>query len=94
MAQEKDHICAGVNCIFCKIAAEDQVGDYASGLAIVNEQALSRVKALESTHILNQFERTFAPRKRRVLQWHDSDIKMCKEIEFFRQVPLQVADAR
>jgi diguanylate cyclase (GGDEF)-like protein len=56
MAQEKDHICAGVNCIFCKIAAEDQVGDYASGLAIVNEQALSRVKALESTHILNQFE--------------------------------------
>ncbi len=56
MAEEKDHICAGVNCIFCQIATASQISTYASGLAMVNEQALSRAKALESPGLIGQVE--------------------------------------
>jgi len=53
MAEEKDHICSGVNCIFCQIAANDEVSIYASGLAIVTGQNLVPV---DSPGVTTHFE--------------------------------------
>ncbi len=56
MLDEKDHNCTGVNCIYCQIATDEHLVSTASSLAIVNEQALSRVKSLEPANPFVQFE--------------------------------------
>jgi diguanylate cyclase (GGDEF)-like protein len=67
MPDGKDHSCTGANCIYCQIASEERLTGV-SDLSIVNEQALARVKALDSGHPFSQYE-TISPKGTQLEQW-------------------------
>jgi len=98
MPDDKDHICTGANCIYCQIAADETLADHASSLAIVNEQALSRVKSLEPNTSFIQHE-TPSLKNGKLEQWEklaffDSLTGLYNVHIFMRELKYEVARAQ